>query len=77
MRSKNKISHKMMAVLAAALIAAMLLTGCGGGGGDSGGDGTGAEYTWRMALNGSAPGELHRTLTPFRRRSRTRCPARR
>lgn len=36
MRSKNKISHKMMAVLAAALIAAMLLTGCGGGGGGGG-----------------------------------------
>ena len=31
MRSKNKISHKMMAVLAAALIVAMLLTSCGGG----------------------------------------------
>ena len=36
MRSKNKISHKMMAVLAAALIAAMLLTSCGGGGGGGG-----------------------------------------
>ena len=35
MRSKNRISRKMMAVLAAVLIAAMLLTGCGGGGGGS------------------------------------------
>ena len=36
MRSKNKITHKMMAVLAAALIVAMLLTSCGGGGGGGG-----------------------------------------
>ena len=36
MRSKNKISHKMMAVLVAALIVAMLLTSCGGGGGAEG-----------------------------------------
>lgn len=42
-----------------------LLTGCGGGGGDSGGDGTGAEYTWRMALNGSAPGELGYDMATF------------
>ena len=51
---------RLKLVLSAAALAAgcVLLTGCGGGGGDSGGDGTGAEYTWRMALNGSAPGEL-------------------
>ena len=30
-----------------------------------GGDGTGAEYTWRMALNGSAPGELGYDMATF------------
>lgn len=45
MRSKNKISHKMMAVLAAALIAAMLLTSCGGGGGGGGGSTGGGSST--------------------------------
>lgn len=42
MRSKNKITHKMMAVLAAALIVAMLLTSCGGGGGGGGSTGGGS-----------------------------------
>ena len=45
MRSKNKITHKMMAVLAAALIAAMLLTSCGGGGGGGGGSTGGGSST--------------------------------
>lgn len=45
MRSKNKISHKMMAVLAAALIAVMLLTSCGGGGGGGGGSTGGGSST--------------------------------
>lgn len=45
MRSKNKISHKMMAVLAAALIVAMLLTSCGGGGGGGGGSSSGGSST--------------------------------
>ena len=45
MRSKNKISHKMMAVLVAALIVAMLLTSCGGGGGGGGGSTGGGSST--------------------------------
>lgn len=45
MRSKNKITHKMMAVLAAALIVAMLLTSCGGGGGGGGGSSGGGSST--------------------------------
>lgn len=38
-----------------------LLAGCGGTSTDEGGeseDGSGAQYVWKMALNGSAPGEL-------------------
>lgn len=38
-----------------------LLAGCGGTSTDGGGeseDGSGAQYVWKMALNGSAPGEL-------------------
>ena len=45
MRSKNKITHKMMAVLVAALIVAMLLTSCGGGGGGGGGSTGGGSST--------------------------------
>ncbi len=50
----------MKRVLSAAFAFTMvfgLLTGCGGTPAQ-GGDGSGAEYTWKMALNGSAPGEM-------------------
>lgn len=67
MRSKNKISHKMMAVLAAALIAAMLLTGCGGGGAEEAEARAVARLPWSRPRHPLR--RLHRVPTPFRRRT--------
>ena len=55
---------KTLAMVLALAMVFTLLTGCGGGT-DEGGDGSGAEYTWRMALNGSAPGELGYDMATF------------
>ena len=56
-----KMKRSYALVLAIAMIVS-LLAGCGGtssdGDSSGSGDSSGAEYTWKMALNGSAPGEL-------------------
>lgn len=46
---------KTLSLILACAMGCSLLTGCGGGSSTQEGDGS---YTWKMALNGSAPGEL-------------------